>query len=170
MKTRTLWHSAGFAVAILTLLAVAACGVTSVTTGPGASGEPTDTPTATAIPPTATATLTPPDCNNPNVTFLPGYYNALPDPHYTSTQVYANIPLPPESRIVPDDAAGGVRGYMICSAGTVESITDYMNTHLADLGWTAGSGGTFTKSGYSLTVRVDAATSWVISWRDPDFH
>jgi hypothetical protein len=165
MNTRTLWGSVGTAVAVLALLAVAACGVTSVTTGPGASGEPTDTPTATAVPPTAT--LTPPSCASG---FSSGYYSQLPDPHYTTTQVYADIPLPPLSRIVPNDAAGGVRGYDICSAGTVASITDFMNTHLASQGWTNSGSGTWTKSGFNLNVVISSATGWNINWRDPDIH
>ncbi len=174
MQTRTVWSSAAAAAALIVLAIVLSQVFQPHSSGPVSSSTPTVTSTATAtstatpVPPTATATLTPPNCNTSGSTFSSSYYATLPDPHYTKTQVYANIPLPPESRIVPDDAAGGVRGYMICSAGTIESITSFMNTHLADLGWTAGSGGTFTKSGYSLTVRVDAATSWVISWRDPD--
>jgi hypothetical protein len=166
MKSRTLWRSAGATIALLALLAVAACGVTSVNTGPGASAEPTATP----VPPTATATLTPPDCSVTGDTYLPGYYDTLPDPHYTTTQVYADIPLPPLSRIVGDSAAGGQRGYDICSAGTIESITDFMNTHLTSLGWANAGSGTWTKSGYKLNVVINSTITWNINWRDPDIH
>lgn len=109
-----------------------------------------------------------PNCDNQGSTFSTGYYYKLPDPGYKSTNVYANIPLPPLSRIVPDDASGGVRGYGICSAGTVASITSFMNTQLTASGWSTTGGGNWVKSGYSLTVSVSSPTFWTISWHDPD--
>jgi hypothetical protein len=111
-----------------------------------------------------------PNCNGTGSTFSTGYYYKLPDPNYQATNAYNNIPLPPLSRIVPVYASGGQRGYGICSAGTVASITAFMDSHLTGLGWTAGSNGTWTKSGFSLTVLVSSATDWHISWHDPDFH
>jgi Putative zinc-finger len=111
-----------------------------------------------------------PDCSGSGNTFSQGNYYSIPDPHYVATNVFANIPLPPLSRIVPDDAAGGQRGYEICSAGTVASITSYMSKHLSDQGWTSTGGGNWTKSGYNLTLILNSPTAWVITWRDPDFH
>jgi hypothetical protein len=128
---------------------------TSNSTGP-ASNTPTPTATATSVP----------DCPN----FPAGYYTQIPNPGYTSTDVFANIPLPPSSRIVPNDASGGLRGYDVCSAGTVDSITSYMTAHLTELGWTSQGGGIWTKNGYSLTVRIPSAAQWNVSWRDPDQH
>jgi hypothetical protein len=115
----------------------------------------------------ATATPAPPPaCAG----FLAGYHTQLPNPDYTSTNVYADIPLPPESRIVPDDASGGVRGYDICGPGTVASVASFMRARLTALGWTPAGDGVWTKAGHTLTVRVTAATDWTISWRDPDLH
>lgn len=111
-----------------------------------------------------------PDCSGSGNTFPPGYDYKIPDPGYTSTNVFADIPLPPLSRLIHDDASGGARGYDICSAGTVASITSFMTEHLTDLGWTNAGGGTWTKSGYSLTVSVGSPTYWYIYWHDPDFH
>lgn len=127
--------------------------------GPGVPGPATHT--ATAI-----VTQTPPVCPN----FPAGYHAQLPDPNYTSTTVYADIPLPSYSLIVPDDASGGVRGYAICSAGTVASISSYMSAHLTALGWATQGGGVWTKNGYTLTVQITSPTNWTISWRDPDLH
>jgi hypothetical protein len=111
-----------------------------------------------------------PDCSGSGNTFSQGYYYAIPDPRYVATNVFAHIPLPPLSRIVPDDASGGQRGYEICSAGTVASISSFMTKHLTDQGWTSTGGGTWTKSGYTLTLILNASAAWVVTWRDPDFH
>lgn len=111
-----------------------------------------------------------PDCSGSGNTYMQGYYYAIPDPHYMATNVFASIPLPPLSRIVPDDASGGQRGYEICSAGTVASITSYMTKQLTAQGWTSAGGGNWTKSGHSLTLILNSPTAWVVTWRDPDFH
>lgn len=111
-----------------------------------------------------------PDCSGSGTMFSAGYYYKLPDPGYTSTQVFANIPLPPLSRIVPDDAAGGQRGYEMCSAGTVASITSFMTAQLTNLGWSSAGNGTWTKSGYSLTVLISSPTGWLVGWHNPDYH
>ena len=117
----------------------------------------------------ATAPLAP-DCNGGGSIFPAGYYYQLPDPHYVTTNVFANIPLPPLSRIVPDDASGGQRGYEICSAGTVTSISAFMTTQLTALGWTSVGSGAWSKNGFNLTVLLNAPTGWLIGWHDPDFH
>ena len=111
-----------------------------------------------------------PNCSGSGNTFSSGYYYTIPDPHYTATNVFANIPLPPLTRIVPDDASGGQRGYELCSAGTTASISSFMTKNLTNEGWTSTGGGNWSKSGYSLTVILNSPTAWVITWRDPDFH
>lgn len=111
-----------------------------------------------------------PNCSIPSNIFLPGYYYKLPDPGYAATNLYADIPLPPLSRIVPDDALGGQRGYEMCSAGTAASITAFMNTQLTSLGWTTAGNGMWTQRGFSLTILLTAPTGWVIWWHDPDYH
>ncbi len=111
-----------------------------------------------------------PDCSGSGNTFMPGYYYSIPDPHYKATNVFAKIPLPPLSRIVPDDASGGQRGYEICSAGTVASISSFMSKQLAAQGWTSTGGGNWSKGSYTLTVILNSPTGWVITWRDPDFQ
>jgi hypothetical protein len=117
-----------------------------------------------AVPPPA------PDCSASGNTFSTGYYYQLPNPNYTTTQVYADIPLPPLSRIVRNDASGGQRGYNMCSAGTVASITAFMNAHLTTLGWTSSGNGTWTQNGYILTISIPSPTDWNIGWHDPDLH
>ena len=109
-----------------------------------------------------------PDCSGAGNTFSTGYYYLIPNPNYTTTQVFATIPLPPLTRIVPNDASGGVRGYDFCSAGTVAAISAFMTAHLTSLGWVAGPNNTWTKSGYMLNVLVTSPTEWNIHWRDPD--
>jgi hypothetical protein len=111
-----------------------------------------------------------PNCSASGDTFSAGYVSQLPNPGYTSTQVYANIPLPPLSRTVVNHAAGGQEGYTICSAGTVASITAFMNAHLASLGWTASGNGTWAQHGYLLTVAIPSPTNWQIGWHNPDVH
>jgi len=111
-----------------------------------------------------------PPAANCTGSYLWGYYDQIPDPGYKSTNVYANIPMPPVSRIRPDDASGGVRGYDVCSPGTVASITVFMSTHLTGLGWTSAGNGLWKKNGYSLQMNLRSPTDWNIWWRDPDIH
>jgi hypothetical protein len=110
-----------------------------------------------------------PNCDAWINSFPQGYYYKIPDPHYKATNVFANIPLPPLSRIIQDDASGGQRGYDVCSAGTIVSITSFMETNLTKLGWTKGNNGIWTKDGFQLTIRMDASTHWLIGWHNPDF-
>ena len=56
----------------------------------------------------------------------------------TLTTAYGTVPLPPMSRTVPNDAAGGVRGYDICSAGTASTITALYGAEPARLWLDAG--------------------------------
>ena len=46
------------------------------------------------------------------------------------------LPLPPLSSTVPDNAAGGLRGYDICSPGDAQSVSAFMTKELAATGWT----------------------------------
>lgn len=57
-----------------------------------------------------------------DVYFLPDYTPALP--------------LPPLSSTVYDNAAGGLRGYDICSPGDVQSVSAFMTKELPATGWT----------------------------------
>lgn len=57
-----------------------------------------------------------------DVYFLPGYTPQLP--------------LPPLSSTVPDNASGGLRGFDICSPGTAQSVRDFMLKELPVTGWT----------------------------------
>jgi hypothetical protein len=57
-----------------------------------------------------------------NVYFLPGYT--------------PSVPLPPISSTVQDNSAGGVRGFDVCSPGTVQSVSAFMGKELPATGWT----------------------------------
>src|SRR5579863_2305860 len=147
--------------AIAAIAVVAALFVLFLSHRPGGNSVPISTGNA----PTATATSAPPPaCPS----FPASYYSQIPDPHYTTTNVFANLPLPPQSRIVPNDASGGVRGYDICSPGTVASISSYMSAQLTALGWSSSGNGVWMKNGYHLTVSIPTATNWNMNWRDPD--
>lgn len=57
-----------------------------------------------------------------DVYFLPGYTPQLP--------------LPPLSSTVPDNASGGLRGYDVCSPGSSQSVSAFMTKELPVTGWT----------------------------------
>ena len=46
------------------------------------------------------------------------------------------LPLPPLSSTVQDNASGGLRGYDICSPGTPASVSAFMTKELPATGWT----------------------------------
>lgn len=142
---------------------------------------PTPTPTQA---PSPTPTLAPPVCNA-NFPNPPVYYNTLPDANFKATSVYAQVKLPPLTRSYDNDAAGGVRGRQMCSAGTPESVLNFMAQHLTQLGWkqvdTNGlsclNAGSFYgkpqcwKNGtYLLFLGINSSTDWIILFRDPDFQ
>ena len=186
------------ALALMTLgmaLALAACGPAGSTASQG-NGTPTpttaaptptpvpSTPTPTPVPPTATPTLAPPRCNA-NFPNPPVYYQTLPDAKFKATNVYAQVPLPPLTRSYDNDAAGGVRGRQMCSAGTTTSVLTFMTRHLTQLGWkqvdTNGlsclNAGSFygqpqcwQNGVYFLFLGINGSTDWIILFRDPDFH
>jgi hypothetical protein len=86
----------------------------------------------------------------------------------TLTTAYGTVPLPPISRTVPNDAAGGVRGYDICSAGTAATITAFLQQNLPAYGWTlvSTSGGiqTWKSSSGTINWSVPDPLEWNISW------
>ncbi len=95
-----------------------------------------------------------------DVYFLPGYTPQLP--------------LPPLSSTVPDDAMGGVRGYDICSPGTAQSVSVFMTKELPATGWTkiAANPACFYATqcwqNGSAVISWDAGSdplSWIIAWR-----
>src|SRR5262245_37340492 len=106
------------------LLALAACGPggTAAQTSDTPTVPPTDTPTA---PPT----LTPPECKNFS---NHNYVSTLPDASFQATNVYAQVELPPQTLSFDNDAAGGVRGRQMCSAGTTDSVLSFMSKHLVE--------------------------------------
>lgn len=91
--------------------------------------------------------------------------------HATLTTAYGTVPLPPESRIVPNDASGGVRGYDICSAGTASDVKTFMEQNLPAYGWTfvSSSGGveTWKNSKGTINWSVPNPLEWNINWRVP---
>jgi hypothetical protein len=176
------WLSRAPALLILgALLALAACSP-NATTSTGST--PTDTPTsAPTSAPTATPTLAPPTCPDQ---FSATYYTTLPDATFNATNLYAQIPLPPLTREVDNDASGGLRGRQLCSAGTADSILAFMTQNLTQLGWqmaetqesdcvNVGAGLYQTlqcwKNGtYTLDLGINSNTDWLILFRDPDFN
>src|SRR5262249_37925611 len=91
----------------------------------------------------ASKTLTPTSTNTAPPTFAPAVCDAkfgsaevtvLPDSTYQETTVYAQVPLPPQTRSHDDDASG-LRGRFLCSAGTTDSVRAFMAQHLTQLGW-----------------------------------
>lgn len=95
-----------------------------------------------------------------DVFFLPGYTPQLP--------------LPPLSSTVPDNAMGGLRGYDICSPGTAQSVHSFMAKELSATGWTKISanpacfyaGECWQNS--SAVISWNAGSdplNWIIAWR-----
>ncbi|MGO8947170.1 MAG: hypothetical protein ACLQUY_05810 [Ktedonobacterales bacterium] len=87
------------------------------------------------------------------------------------TTDFGTVPLPPLSRTVPNDASGGVRGYDICSTGTVSMITTFMQQNLPAYGWmlVSNSGGIQSWKSSSGTINWSVADplEWNINWRLP---
>lgn len=171
-------------VALGALLLLAACSpvTTTQTGGPADTATPAPpTATATPAPPTATPTLTSPTCGS-NFTSTT-YVTTLPDSNYQKTNIYAQVQLPPLTRSFDNDAAGGLRGRALCSAGTTASVLAFMQTHLTSLGWqpvnmstnscvdlaTFGQQQCWQNGAYTLTLGMNTNTDWIIAYRDPDF-
>ena len=152
------------------VFAVAACSQTSVTSSP-------PTPTSTTLP---TPTLAPAQCIGQ---FGTAYVTTLPDSTYPQTTVYAQVPLPPQTRSYDDDASG-LRGRFMCSAGTADSVSAFMTQQLTQLGWQPDA--TVTDCGkadipnygqpqcwqngkYFLFVGINSNADWVVAYIDPGF-
>lgn len=95
-----------------------------------------------------------------DVYFLPGYTPQLP--------------LPPLSSTVPDNASGGLRGYDICSPGTTQSVSAFMTRELPATGWSkiAANPACFYAAqcwqNGSAVLSWDAGSdpvNWHIAWR-----
>jgi hypothetical protein len=86
-----------------------------------------------------------------------------------------DVPLPPLTRVVPDDAAGGLRGEDLCSAGTAASVTAFLNAALPADGWTHVASDPrcfyaaqcWTKGGNAISWNVTSATLWNTAYRQP---
>jgi hypothetical protein len=93
-------------------------------------------------------------------------------PSYQSilTTTFGAVPLPPESRTVPDDATGAT-GYAICSAGTAASVTAFMEQNLPAYGWrlVGNSGGTesWQNSIGIINWNVPDPLQWNLYWHGP---
>jgi hypothetical protein len=171
------WFSrASLVLALGALLSLAACSSAPGSPGGAYGIPPTNTATTTTV-----STPTPPNCgaNFAN----PTYYTTLPDSNYQKTNVYAQVQLPPLTRSFDNDAAGGLRGREMCSAGTTASVLGFMQTHLTSLGWqqmntntgscipvdTFGQQQCWKNGSYTLTLAINTNTDWIIVYRDPDF-
>src|SRR5262245_21660963 len=150
------------------LLAMAACSQT---------GLASTTPTSTTA---STPTLAPVHCA---AQFGGAYVTTLPDSTYQETTVYAQVPLPPQTRSHDDDASG-LRSRFMCSAGTTESVKAFMTYHLTQLGWqqvgaVAACGRAviplfahqqcWKYGNYLLYMGINSNANWALAYIDPAF-
>jgi len=156
---------------LVSLLALATCSQTSLT-----SNAPSP---ITTVPATPTAVSAPCDARFGSV-----YVTTLPDATYQHTTVYAQVPLPAQTRSYNDDASG-LRGRFLCSAGTTDSVLAFMTQHLTQLGWQQLASAVTDcgraaipryahpqcwKNGkYQLFLGVNGNADWVIAYIDPAF-
>ncbi len=84
------------------------------------------------------------------------------------------LPLPPLSSTVPDDASGGLHGYDICSPGTAQSVSAFMAKELPATRWSkviADSACFYTAQCWrngNAVISWDAGSDpldWHIAWR-----
>jgi len=94
--------------------------------------------------------------------------------HGYQTTGQNGMPLPPLTLAAPDDASGGLRGLDLCSAGTVASITAFLNSALPATGWAHGADSRcfftaqcWTKGGNAISWSVTSATDWMTAYRQP---
>jgi hypothetical protein len=108
----------------------------------------------------------------------------LPDSSYPQTNVYAQVQLPPQTRLFQDDASGH-RYKFLCSAETTAAVLAFMTQHLTQLGWqqealTPGrycdrSGPAYPqqqcwKNGrYELFMGLNSNFDWALVYLDPAF-
>jgi len=112
-----------------------------------------------------------PTCNSNYNTIPPAARDVYFLPGYTP-----QLPLPPLSSTVPDNAMGGLRGYDICSPGTAQSVSAFMTKELPVTGWTkiAAVPACFYASecwqNGSAVISWNAGSdplNWNIAWRAP---
>ena len=169
----------GALLALLTLLMLSACSSTAGSEANVPTTQPIIVPSATATS-APTATLTPPSCGSQ---FGTAFQATIPDATYSQTTVYAEVPLPPETRSFDDDATG-LRVRNMCSAGTTATVESFMTTHLTQLGWTTvtplttcgradisqyGDPQCWKSGKYLLFVGVNSNTDWLVAYIDPGF-
>lgn len=73
-----------------------------------------------------------PDCGS---NFGPGNTGAKQQVYFVGSGDTA-FPVPPLSSLAADDAAGGVRGYDVCSPGTAASVSAFLAKEVPADGWT----------------------------------
>jgi len=109
-----------------------------------------------------------PICTN----YLPGYYYKLPI-NETITTVFNNIALPPLTQIQNNDAAGGQRGFDLCSASPTDTLTLFISDHLIASGWhQTSNNGTqmiFQNGMYTLNILYGSSPVTVF-YRSPSFN
>jgi hypothetical protein len=106
--------------------------------------------------------------------FGPGNTGAQRDVFFVGSGATA-FPVPPLSSIAPDDAAGGIRGYDVCSPGTAASVTAFLAKELPAGGWTkvttsnahcTNPSNCWTKGGQFWSWgAISDPTLWTISYR-----
>jgi hypothetical protein len=106
--------------------------------------------------------------------FGPGNTGAQRQVYFVGSGATA-FPVPPLSSIAPDDAAGGIRGYDICSPGTAASVTAFLAKEVPADGWTKVTtsnahctiaSNCWTKSGqYWSWGAISDPKLWTISYR-----
>jgi hypothetical protein len=83
---------------------------------------------------------------------------------------YGAVPLPPVSRVAPDNSAGH-GGVDVCSAGTGASILTFLTTYMPQNGWTlhaaSGSNQTWKSNSGCINVSVPDPALWFMSWPNP---
>jgi hypothetical protein len=136
-------------------------------TYPGPGGVQVTSPnqlTSQLVMPTGQCTAPPACGQNFSSPISQNYQNTL-------STTYGTVPLPPLSRTVPNDAAGGVRGYDICSAGNASSVISYMEQNLPSYGWTlvskSGGAESWKSSTGTINWSVTDPLEWNINWRIP---
>lgn len=158
-------RAAVFALVLMpAVLLLAACGASTGGTSGGSIAAATATST-TAPTNTPVATLPPaPTCNS-------NFANSPIKGPQTSVD---GVPLPPITFVVPDNAAG-LRGYDLCSSGTVASITAFLNQSLPAAGWTKVASDPrcfytdqcWTNASNAISWHVDDPTDWHIAYHPP---
>jgi|SRR5579859_1571784 len=162
------------------LLALAACSLATSPQDSHPTSSANTAPTLTASMPPTTPTLAPASCD---ARFSSAYQATLPDASFPETQVYAQVPMPPQTRTYNDDASG-LRGRFLCSAGTTDAVLAFMAQHLTLLGWQLGTQVTdcgraviptygrpqcWKDGNYHLFLGINSNADWVLAFIDPAF-